>query len=334
MLITGLRCEGQEVVFIKSGENGNGILQQRFEECYIITPQHVVASGMGKIQVIDRNSYELTAEHKKSFQPDLALLKVLDDPGLKCPEWETEKDINNILQNSSSGFIEYRDEVGKKSLIHVSIVEINQNFIRVSPVEPEEKFIKGNSGAAFFVKYKGKRLLAGMLISISEEARIGNVAQIDDIERSLSGFFFEHTEKPRLGIMILDEEGEFSPITNIISSSLDKSSKYTPVTPIPDSDYFKDKLVDIFEGKSQELPNSTENELQEIMLGKLSFETEKTPNNMFLVRVNLDGRLYQTTEFRLLSDLSLEAKAIALDQEKARRESLKYLAKKLEKELN
>ena len=333
LLLFCMELHGQEVVFIESTENGNGILQQRFEECFIITPHHVIEKSMGSLKGMDQNGYEITAEHTKSFPIDLALLKVLNNEGIDCTKWKASKNINNILQNSNSGFIEFRDEVGKKSLIHVNIIEINQNFIKVQPKDPGEQFVKGNSGAGFFLTYNNEKLFAGMLISISDEARTGNILQADDIERHLSGFFFEHAEKPRIGLLILDENNNFSMLTNQLSSSLEESANYSPVTPLPQSAFIEEKFEPIFSGENIQLPQSLEKDLQQLLLGKLSFSIQKTPNNMFMVNTDLDGRIYLTEGFKLLKNLDIQAKGVGRDEEKAKKESLKYLLKNLEKEL-
>lgn len=178
----------QETVFVKGDENGNGFSRSRYGKCYVITPNHVVASS-GSINIINKKRLKLKGRLIESFEPDLAVLEIEDSEGFNCEEWELNTNTATALDNSSTGFIDYKDEFGTTNYFHVNITSMDDSSISIIPQNSDTFFSKGMSGSSLYVNYKGDKVLMGMLISLENDLKTGYVYQIDDIFRVLEPFF-------------------------------------------------------------------------------------------------------------------------------------------------
>lgn len=318
----------QNSVFIKSTENGNGILQQRYGECYVITPQHVVKSGDAII--IDENRYESKAELKEVFQPDLALLKAENSGGLACLDWQPQGIISSIISSAVTGVVEYRDELGIINLIHVDISSSNQEYIIITPKNPDEQFKKGNSGSVFYIIHQGKKLVAGMLMSIDKDLKYANVYQIDDIERNLSNFFFKNLSKKRIGFFIIEKENnQYSRLNGELNNSLGKVKRYSPVSHIPQNTFLETNLQSILKGQEIDLPDKMLESIDEILMGELDFKLSQVASNQFMVKAILESKLFSTNEFGLKNSFRIQASGIGRDPEAAQQAAIKELSKKI-----
>ena len=63
LLLTYFNTLCQETVFVKAKENGNGLIKERAEECFFITPNHVVLETLGDIKIISKSRIE----HRESL---------------------------------------------------------------------------------------------------------------------------------------------------------------------------------------------------------------------------------------------------------------------------
>lgn len=180
-----------------------------------------------------------------------------------------------------------------------------------------------------------KILIVGILFLLSAKVWCQEVV-LNNSDRDHDQFLVisDQKEKIRLGLLILNENSDFSSFTNKANSSLEESSKYDPVAPLPEASLLYKKFDIIFAGATPHLPNTIQEKIQQLLLGKLSFRYKRTRNNMFMVNVILDGKIYETSDYRLVQSLNLEANGIGISEKSAKDASLNYILKNLKEKLN
>ena len=325
----------QETVFIKAVENGNGFTRERAGECFIITPNHVVLENFDVVKIVAKNRLELKGELIESFEPDLAILKLEKSTNLNCKSSKKTKNLNEVLENAATGFLEYRDEFGASNLLHVNITSIDQESIAVIPQDPSQQFIKGMSGASFYVNYKTEKVLLGMLLNIEEDLKTGYIYQIDDIERMLSPFFnVQHDQPKNLGILILKEGIDFIEVTNRLITHLSRGTKYQAVKKLPNTEFLHKEFNAIIEGRfNKNVPQKLKENLNEIFLGEVLITKFQNSKNLYKIDARLEGNLFSSADFKLIKNVHVSGKGLNSDENIAYDQSIKALLNNIEIQL-
>lgn len=330
-----LRSLGQQTVFVKADENGNGFLREGNGECYVITPNHVVFENMGDIRIIAKNRLELKARLIESFDLDLAILRLHTSQDFECTPFQKTKRVSEVLENASSGFLEYRDEFGSSNLVHVNISFKDQESIAIIPQSTNNQFVKGMSGASFYVHDKGEKVLLGMLMNVAEDLRTGYIYQIDDMDRMLSPFFDAEDDKvKKMGILILKEGVHFTEASNTLVTNLHGSNKYSASKKLPNSQFLFKEFKSIVEGRfSKFVPQKIEEDLDVLLLGEVTIQKTKNSNNLYRIDARLAANLYSSSDFALIKNVSTNGKGLNSDENLAYDQSIKSLLNNLQKQL-
>lgn len=329
-----LYATGQESVFVKAIENGNGLLHERQGECFVITPNHVVSEFMGDIVIHSKNRVESKGRLFESYEPDIAIIRLTTNSQV-CKPYKTVANIKEILNEIVTGYIQYVDELGAVHYVHVNISSVDQESITIIPQNGNAEFRKGMSGSAFYVNYKNEKTLMGMLMELEADLKTGYVYQIDDIDRVLAPFFDTGTVKQKnLGILILKDDSNFTQITNQLISNLNVDGKYTTLSRLPNTDFLYKEFNSILSGSlKKNIPLKLRENTDELVLGRVTVQTDKNQKNMYVVRLNLEANLYNTKDLSLIKSLNTSSKGLNTNLSIAKNQSIKSLITKLENQL-
>jgi hypothetical protein len=332
-----LFCFGQETVFVKSNEIGNGIVFERAGECFVITPSHVVSESVGDILIKNKNKVNVIATLDGIYASDLAILRISKSSNSICANWEVSEQFNIAVDNISNGTIEYLDEFGISNMVHVNITSKDKTSFIIIPQNANINFRKGMSGSSFYINYKGEKILAGMLMSMEDDSMHAFVYQIDDILRTLAHFIEVRTKvavnnnaPKRIGIMLLIDNVKNSNINNQLVNSLNQGRLYRASSEFSKSKNVLEEFNNIVDGRDQILiPNKLKQELDQLFLGTITYAREKNRKNMHIVHANLKGGIYSTTNFNLINAFSLTGKGLGFNELSAEKQALKSLLNNL-----
>lgn len=326
----------QESVFVKALENGNGLLKTLNNECYVIAPSHIVSEYLGDISVIAKNRIKQLGKLEESFEPDLSVIHLQQNGNQICKSYRKTEEIIGILNQVSSGYIEYIDELGEVNRVQTYISSYNQESISIIPRKNDIEFYKGMSGSAFYVEYKNEKILMGMLMQLESDLKTGYVYQIDDIERVLKPFFDSSIAKrKKLGVFILKEGSRYVDFSNQFLSNLQVNNRYETINQIPNSEFLRKQFYSIVAGRIIEsaIPKKIKEDIDELVLGTVSMSSEQNQKNMYIVWTSIEANLYSTDDFNLIKSLNTSGKGLNSNFNIAKNQSIKSLLTKLENQL-
>ncbi len=200
-------------VNVPGGNEGRGILKSRGEECFVITPKHVIGDyDLDKVSIIGDKKVKSFASIEHQYKEDLAILRVEGGGTQKCTEWSVEDKFESIIDNNISGFVEYRDSDGSVQKADVEVIGVNSEEIHIQRKDAMSGFVKGWSGSSFFVNSNGQRTYLGMLYQI--EGRKGYVMRADHMFNVMTSFFGKEVKEADLS----------SSGTDIISGNFNSSA--------------------------------------------------------------------------------------------------------------
>ncbi|SFM98030.1 hypothetical protein SAMN04487961_1792 [Marinobacter pelagius] len=173
--------------FVRSGENGQAVLMSRLNECYAVTPAHVMGDGffatlVGGSSARPRGEADLL----QRFGYDLAVLRVT---GAITDDCEFDLDgsfsLDRVLSTEGNGQIVSVNSDGSLSRRDVRVSDVGLLYLRVSPVGPDNQLFKGLSGSLLAL---GKTP-AGILMSVDPQTGEGKVLRFDRAVETVRPFF-------------------------------------------------------------------------------------------------------------------------------------------------
>lgn len=181
----------QDLLYIKSNEEGRGVLIEKNDQCYAVIPYHLIDKYRGEILVINQDEEIASAEYVTHYEEyDLAIVVIKNQGSIKCRGWVNYSNTNEIIDNINTADLEILDENGFKRVIPVSFKGKGKRIIKIKPTDPDDILMKTMSGSALFTRYEGEKRLVGILQSLDANLKnVGNVLQIDDIQNITSDFF-------------------------------------------------------------------------------------------------------------------------------------------------
>lgn len=186
--INCLYSQNTVYVNVPGGNEGRGILKSREGECFVIVPNHVVKDyDLDKIGIIGEKKVKSFASVEHPYKEDLAILRIESGGTQKCTEWNVEVTYANLIDNNTSGFVEYRESDGSVQKAEVEIIGATSEDIQIQKKDAMSVFMKGWSGSSFFVTNNGVRTYMGMLYEI--EGRKGHVMRADHMFNVMTSFF-------------------------------------------------------------------------------------------------------------------------------------------------
>ena len=174
---------GAQGVFVQAKETGQGIMRARGDDCFVLTPLHVIGETLGPVRVVGERATEGKAELMREFPGDLALLRLVERGTLRCDPFVPPTNFSGMLQSQTGGYITTREPDGSRTLMPVAFRSIDADRVYVRPTVAGDQLLKGMSGASLVVN----GTLAGMLLSVADGD--GNVLRLDDLMRLTDSFF-------------------------------------------------------------------------------------------------------------------------------------------------
>lgn len=178
----------QNTVFVESSQIGRGILRPRGNECFVITPYHVVEKSSTILNVYGSNATKSSCELLQNAPYDLAILRLDQSGGQECAQWILPKSYSQILNRNNNGFLEITEKSGSVRIIDVNIIQKDVEYISISPTNSAMIIVKGWSGSALFVNDGMSKVYLGMLSDVDDEG-VGAVLRADVMMLTLSTFF-------------------------------------------------------------------------------------------------------------------------------------------------
>lgn len=198
---------GQQSVYIESHEMGRGILKGRSNECFMITPAHVVKDENRPFPIWGPQSSLLKGDLLDTYQPDLAIVRIIEGGNQNCEEWNLDPNYQKILAGSIDGFLEIAQKNGSIKSMKVFLSEKDNTIITIRPYFQGEEIVKGMSGSSLFTKVNEKKTYLGMLVSIIDPTT--GVVLLATVINNVLGDFFNtpnHGSKAKLttvGVVVL-----------------------------------------------------------------------------------------------------------------------------------
>lgn len=166
---------------------GQGITRPRNPvDCFIVTPLHVIGAS-ASMQVTGEGGVKTLATRIARYEAaDLAVLSFVPSPAFPCPEWNVPENLGELLvSGATSAVLRHRQGPGNVALTPVWITSVDRETIRVSPREQGGQIDSGMSGSQLIVNGQ----LAGIVLRVEKDGRIGIVMRSDNVVRVLGNFF-------------------------------------------------------------------------------------------------------------------------------------------------
>ncbi len=196
--------QASDVLIMVDETRGQGILQQRGDECLIITPKHVVEDAESfDIELVFPDRSIGTAVLVERFAEDVAVLRPHDVSNLFCEDQPfSDIAISEFLPRNEQGTLRMLDSDGSTQLLQVNIEGFDAyKTIRIIPTDPNTPIQQGFSGSRLYIEGQ----LVGMLTSVEEG--IGVVIQSTTLNAVVDPFFNAADEGNRIRL-IFDDESE------------------------------------------------------------------------------------------------------------------------------
>lgn len=187
VLLTSFFSQAVTQVYVKSGEIGQGFLLNRLDQCYLVTPAHVIGNEFFASLTGGTNLRALgEAEPIQTFGYDLSILSVNGAVKKECHTNINQfQSINSLLQNATKLSVSSVNSDGSKSLVPVTLTDKALVHLRVKPDSVNFPLYKGLSGSLVFID----KLPVGILQSIDSETGEGILLRLDRAIETIKPFF-------------------------------------------------------------------------------------------------------------------------------------------------
>lgn len=184
LVVTGL-CPAADVYVRTDQQRGVGVLRSRSDGCFVIAPSHIFVSKTPAVEIISSQGRVADAVLEKRVPPDLAILRLSGVGQQFCLEssWPSDYHFNSSISVAN---IRGRSESGGKFQIEVSVDDVGDTYLSVSPRRPTDQLAQGMSGSTLEA---GGRVV-GILVGV--EPPKGKVLRIDSVARAVEGFFVDN----------------------------------------------------------------------------------------------------------------------------------------------
>lgn len=173
--------------FVQAGENGQAVLMSRLNECYAITPAHVIGDSFfatltGGSSLRPRGEADLLQQ----FGYDLAVLRVTGAVSDHCSfDLAGSSSLEALLTTAGSGQVISVNADGSLSRRNVRVSDVGLVYLRVSPAGPDDQLFKGLSGSLLALGDTP----AGILMAVDPHTGEGKVLRFDRAMETVRPFF-------------------------------------------------------------------------------------------------------------------------------------------------
>ncbi|MFC1520331.1 discoidin domain-containing protein [Pseudomonadota bacterium] len=230
---------------VKAGEVGQGFLLNRLDQCYLVTPAHVIGNEFFASLTSGTNLRSLgEAEPIQTFGYDLSILSVNGAIKKECNTNINQfNKIDALLQNATKLTISSVNADGSKSLTPVTLTDKALIHLRVIPDSDETPLYKGLSGSLVFID----KVPVGILQAIDANTGEGILLRLDRAIETIKPFFqstssVSKQQKPQtktrastVAINLSVDKWSHpalngtSPITHLLDGKLDTTWRVLPI---------------------------------------------------------------------------------------------------------
>ncbi|AOW78368.1 hypothetical protein A3Q34_16885 [Colwellia sp. PAMC 20917] len=174
-------------VHIEAGEVGQGFLLKRLNQCYLISPSHVLGNSFFANITTGTKTREIgEAEKVQVFGYDLAISNVNGISAANCvTDINAFDPLDTLLKNASLLTVSTINVDGSKSITPVTLIDQNIINLNVKPQSEQLPLYKGLSGSIVFLK----ETPVGILQSVNAETGEGTVIRFDRAMEVIAPFF-------------------------------------------------------------------------------------------------------------------------------------------------
>ncbi|MCH8493931.1 MAG: discoidin domain-containing protein [Idiomarina sp.] len=205
-----LRVLAQPVtqVYVESNESGQGFLVKRLDQCYLITPHHVVGDFI-QANVISSTNIRSRGEAYllQTFGYDLAIMNLTGNITRDCGA-----NLSQIppqvpsLGNASRLSISSISADGSRYITPVSMTSQDLVWLHVQPESIDDLLFQGMSGSLVFLG----TTIVGVLMSVDSNSGFGRVLRIDRTIETILPFFQVGTASSRPSPLLKQSESRQS----------------------------------------------------------------------------------------------------------------------------
>jgi len=188
-----------EPVFVKSDEDGQGMLRSRQGVCYLITPAHVLGEAR-QAQVTGGRMLQSQALLERMYEPDLAIMRVTGEMHGCDLRFADGQALERLLAGGvADGYLLLRSEAGTVRRTDVTIQAFDERFLRIIP-EDGVALMRGMSGSTLYLG----GTVGGMLLSVNAENQWGTVLRQDYLNALVSSYFPASATSSRPNVLSRD----------------------------------------------------------------------------------------------------------------------------------
>lgn len=189
LALTGTTQAGTPLAqaFIHSGEDGQAILMTRLNECYAVTPAHVMGDDMFATLIGGRSQAPRgEGDLLQAFGYDLAILRVTGDISRNCgTSIGKTSDLDARLSSISQASVSSVNPDGSLTRRNVTLVDVGLTHIRIRPNTVDDQLFKGLSGSLLLIDDQP----AGLLMTVDPDSGEGRALRFDRTLETLRPFF-------------------------------------------------------------------------------------------------------------------------------------------------
>lgn len=173
-------------VYVDAGEVGQGFLISRLNNCYLVTPEHVLGNEFYANVITGTKSREMgEAERVQTFGYDLTLSAITGAAKNECnTSINSFGPLDMLLKSSTALTVSSVNTNGSKSLTPVNMIDLGLVYLTILS-STDFPLYKGLSGS---VVYSGDEPV-GILQSIDAESGNGKVLRLDRAIETIRPFF-------------------------------------------------------------------------------------------------------------------------------------------------
>lgn len=173
--------------YVRADEHGQALLLNRLQECYAVTPKHVIGGNLFATLVGGSGgAHHGDADLLQTFGYDLSILRVTGALARQCGgSLGNIPRLDDLLASSSAAVVTSINEDGSISRRNVTLSDVDVIYLHVRPDRAKDQLFKGLSGSLLLV---GERP-AGILMSVEPDTGEARVLRYDRALETLRPFF-------------------------------------------------------------------------------------------------------------------------------------------------
>lgn len=173
--------------FVQAEERGQALLFTRLNNCYGVTPAHVMGSDFfASLMGTGKNRPVGDADFLQKFGYDLSILYVSGSLSQHCGNNITDiPNLDDLLNGATRAVVSSVNDGGELTRQTQTVIDKGLIYFRVRPESPSDRLYQGMSGSLVIVNEQA----AGILQSVDAETGEGKVLRLDRALETVRPFF-------------------------------------------------------------------------------------------------------------------------------------------------